>query len=123
MAIEACRHLAAIAERENISVRPQRAGILHIYNDRVSYEAAERVNTLLRIGGLDRRPVPLEEIRKIEPTLHGEYYGGFFTESDVDRRHSQVHPGLADAQRRGAVFSHEADVRRIEAAGKRFPVT
>jgi D-amino-acid dehydrogenase len=124
MAIDARRHLFAIAERENISFDLERRGILHIYNDRASYEAAERVNTLLRIGGLDRRPVSLEEIRKIEPTLHGEYYGGFFTESDSTGDIHKFTRGLADAcKRRGAIFNHEADVRRIEAAGNRFHLT
>lgn len=124
MAIEARRHLFAIAERENISFDLQQRGILHIYNDRSSFEAAERVNDLLRRGGLDRRPVSADELRKIEPALHGVYYGGFFTDSDSTGDIHKFTRGLAEiCKRRGAIFNHEANVQRIEATGSCFRVT
>ena len=102
----------------------RRRGILHIYNDRAGFEAAERVNRLLRNGGLERRPVTPEELRTIEPTLHGEYYGGFFTDSDATGDIHKFTRGLAEAcRRRGATFLHEANVETIEAAGGRFRIT
>lgn len=124
MAIEARRHLFAIAEREKISFDLEKRGILHIYDDRSSFEAAERVNTLLRLGGLDRRAVTLEELRKIEPTLQGQYYGGFFTESDSTGDIHKFTRGLAEAcKRRGVAFRHEADVLDVKATGDTFQVT
>ncbi|HEY5131420.1 MAG TPA: FAD-dependent oxidoreductase [Bradyrhizobium sp.] len=83
LAIDARRHLFAIAEREDISFDLERRGILHIYHDKPSFDAGARVNALLREGGLDRRGVTPDEIRTIEPTLQGKYCGGFFTPSDA----------------------------------------
>ena len=34
-------------------------------------------------GGLERRSVTPDEIRALEPALHGRYYGGFYTPSDT----------------------------------------
>ncbi|HEX8415095.1 MAG TPA: FAD-dependent oxidoreductase, partial [Sphingomicrobium sp.] len=55
LAIEARKHLFTIAEKEGIDFDLERRGILHIYRDKAGYEAASRVNDLLREGGLDRR--------------------------------------------------------------------
>jgi D-amino-acid dehydrogenase len=82
LALEARRELLAIAEREAINFDFERRGILHIYRDRRGFEHANRVNALLRSGGLERHAVTADEIKNIEPTIHGEFYGGFFTESD-----------------------------------------
>ncbi len=124
MAIEARRHLFAIAEREKIVFDLEKRGILHIYEDRASFEAAERVNTLLRSGGLDRRAVTPQEIKELEPALRGEYFGGFFTESDSTGDIHKFTRGLAEAcQRRGAIFKHEFDVGKIEATGGTFCIT
>jgi D-amino-acid dehydrogenase len=40
------------------------------------------VSKLLAEGGLPRRAVTPDEMRAIEPTLQGQYYGGYYTESD-----------------------------------------
>ncbi|HLG82544.1 MAG TPA: D-amino acid dehydrogenase [Bradyrhizobium sp.] len=123
LAIEARRHLFAIAEREGISFDLERRGILHIYRDRAGFEAGLRVNALLQQGGLDRRPVTPEEIRAIEPTLQQAYYGGFFTPSDATGDIHKFTRGLADAcVRRGATFVHEADVDTIMRAGPHFRI-
>jgi D-amino-acid dehydrogenase len=114
LAIAARRHLFAIAERENIDFDLQRRGILHVYRDRASHAAAARVNDLLTKGGLDRHAVTPEEMRAIEPTVHGEYYGGFFTPSDSTGDIHKFTRGLADAcARRGANFVTDATVRSI----------
>ncbi len=91
LAIVARKYLAAMAERENIQFDLQNRGILHFYRDQAGFEKAMKVNDLLNRGGLDRRSVTVEEIRQIEPTLKGTYYGGFFTPSELDRRYSQIH--------------------------------
>ena len=115
MAIEARRHLFAIAEKEGIDFDLQRRGILHIYRDKAGFDAAAAVNGLLREGGLDRRAVTPEEMRGIEPAVHGSYHGGFFTPSDSTGDIHKFARGLAEAcGRRGARFVHEADVSGIE---------
>ena len=97
LAIEARRHMFAMAERENIDFDLQRCGILHFYRDKDSFEKAAKVNKLLTEGGLERRSVTPEEIRQIEPTLKGSYYGGFFTPSDSTGDIHKFTRGLADA--------------------------
>lgn len=123
LAIEARKHLFAIAENEGIDFDLERRGILHIYRDKAGYEAASRVNDLLREGGLDRRGVTPEEMRQIEPTIHGSYYGGFFTPSDSTGDIHKFTRGLADAcVRRGARFIFEADVTGIAHSGHNITV-
>jgi D-amino-acid dehydrogenase len=123
LAIEARRHLFAIAERENISFDLERRGILHIYHDKSSFDAGMRVNALLQEGGLDRRAVTPDEIRAIEPALQGSYYGGFFTPSDATGDIHKFTRGLTEACiRRGATFVFDANVENIVTAGKEFRV-
>jgi D-amino-acid dehydrogenase len=114
LAIAARRHLFAMAEREGIDFDLQRRGILHVYHDRAGFEHATAVNALLTEGGLDRRAVTPEEIRAIEPTLHGDFHGGFFTPSDATGDIHKFTRGLAEAcVRRGATFLTEASVAAI----------
>tara|TARA_R110002020_G_scaffold400596_9_gene610888 strand:+ start:39185 stop:40441 length:1257 start_codon:yes stop_codon:yes gene_type:complete len=81
-ALEARAHLRAIAEEEGIKFDREERGILHFYGTKGEFDVAAKVSTLLAEGGLERRAVTPSEIAQIEPTLKGEIYGGFFTESD-----------------------------------------
>ena len=73
-----------------------------------------RSNELLAQGGLERRSVTPEEIREIEPTLKGVFYGGFFTPSDSTGDIHKFTRGLADAcARRGVQFIFDAEVESI----------
>jgi D-amino-acid dehydrogenase len=114
MAIAAREHLFSIAARENIDFDLERRGILHVYRDCASFNAAAKTNALLKEGGLDRRAVTPEEIRAIEPTLHGDYFGGFFTPSDSTGDIHKFTRGLADAcVRRGATFLNDAAISSV----------
>jgi len=114
LAIAAREHLFSIAERENIDFDHVTRGILHIYWDRPSFEHAGRVNAMLAEGGLDRRPVTPDEIRAIEPTLHGQFHGGFFTPSDSTGDIHKFTTGLAAACRRlGVTFVLDATVKHV----------
>ena len=98
LAIESRRYMFEMAEREKIDFDLERRGILHFYRDKASYDKASKANELLQEGGLvDRRPVTPEEIRQIEPTLKGSYYGGFFTPSDSTGDIHKFTRGLAEA--------------------------
>jgi D-amino-acid dehydrogenase len=124
LAIAARQHLFDIAERENISFDLARRGILHVYRDQASFAAAGKVNALLREGGLDRLAVTPEEIRAIEPALHGEYFGGFFTPSDSTGDIHKFTRGLADAcVRRGAKFLNDATVQNIRSVNNGIETT
>ncbi|HEX7911477.1 MAG TPA: D-amino acid dehydrogenase [Paraburkholderia sp.] len=115
LAIAAREHLFSIAEQEGIDFDLERRGILHIYKTRKEFDAASKVNELLREGGLDRSPVTASELQRIEPTLHGDFYGGFFTPSDSTGDIHKFTRGLAEAcERHGVQFHYDAQITSIE---------
>ena len=103
LAIEAREHLFAWAASEGIAFDHKREGILHIYRDKKGFDHAGKVSKLLAAGGLARRAVTPEEMRAIEPTLQGQYYGGYFTESDSTGDIHKFTFGLAQACERMGV--------------------
>jgi D-amino-acid dehydrogenase len=114
LAIAGRQYMLATAARENIAFDLQQRGILHFYRDKVGFDKAMKVNALLVEGGLDRRPVTMQEIHQIEPALQGSYYGGFFTPSDSTGDIHKFTRGLADAcARRGVDFQYEATIAEI----------
>lgn len=114
LAIAARAELFAMARRERIDFDAAERGILHIYRDRAGFDHATKVNGLLKQGGLDRRAVTSAEIHAIEPTIHGDYYGGFFTPSDTTGDIHKFTVGLARAcERRGATLVADASVTGV----------
>lgn len=110
MAIAAREHLFAWAETEHIDFDLKRKGILHIYRNKKGFDHAAMVSGLLAQGGLERHPVTPEEMRAIEPTLEGQYYGGYYTESDSSGDIHKFSLGLAAASERLGVrclYNHE----------------
>ena len=97
MAIAARAHLFAWAEAENIDFEHRRAGILHVDRERAGFERAAGVSRLLAQGGLQRRAVTPQEMRAIEPALAGDFYGGYYTDSDSTGDIHKFTSGLADA--------------------------
>ncbi len=95
LAIAARAHLFAWAEAEGIAFDLKKQGILHIYRDRKGFEHAGKVSKLLAAGGLPRRAVTPQEMKAIEPTLAGNYYGGYYTESDSTGDIHRFTTGLA----------------------------
>jgi D-amino-acid dehydrogenase len=125
LAIAAREHLFSIAETEGIDFDLERRGILHIYKTRKEFDAASKVNELLREGGLDRNPVTASELHGIEPTLHGDFYGGFFTPNDSTGDIHKFTRGLAQAcVRHGVEFHYDAQITSIEQPAEgRFTLT
>lgn len=124
LAIAARQHLFAWAEEESIDFDLKTRGILHIYRDKASFEQAGKVSKLLAEGGLQRRAVTPEEMRAIEPTLAGQYHGGYFTESDATGDIHRYTRGLAEAAvRRGVRCLYGQDVRAVTVDGKQASVT
>ena len=111
LAIAARRHLFEIAEREGIEFDLSRCGILHFYRNPATFAQARQGNALLREGGLERDEVSPAEIARIEPSLHGDFCGGFFTPSDSTGDIHKFTSGLAAAcERRGARFVFGSEV-------------
>ena len=114
MAIAARQHLFAWAEAEGVEFDLKKQGILHIYRDRKGFDHAGDVSRLLAAGGLERRAVTPEEMRQIEPTLAGDFYGGYFTESDSTGDIHKFTTGLAAAfERHGGHCLFGAQVRGV----------
>jgi D-amino-acid dehydrogenase len=104
----------AWAEAERIDFDLKREGILHIYRDRNSFEHAGRVSRMLAAGGLERRAVSPQEMKQIEPTLSGAYYGGYYTESDATGDIHKFTCGLAQAlERHGVHTVYDAAVKAL----------
>lgn len=100
LAVAAREHLFAWAEAEGVNFDLKKEGILHIYRDKAGFDHAGEVSKLLAAGGLPRRAVTPAEMRAIEPTLAGNYYGGYFTESDSTGDIHLFTNGLAAAAER-----------------------
>lgn len=114
LAIEARKHLFAIAEREQIDFDHVTRGILHIYHDAKSLNQARTVNALLNEAGLERHLVSPDEIRAIEPTIAGRLAGGFYTPSDSTGDIHKFTTGLAEVcRRRGARLLLGHSVRAV----------
>jgi len=119
LAIAARAHLQEWAAKENIEFNYEQRGILHIYGEKSSYDHATRVNELLKAGGLDRKAVSETQMREIEPTLVGDFYGGYYTSSDATGDIHKYTRGLADAcVRLGADFQCDTRVERVVATEK-----
>lgn len=119
LAIAARQHLFHWAQTEGIDFDHKRKGILHIYRNKAGFDHAGAVSKLLAAGGLERRAVTPEEIRAIEPTLQGQYYGGYFTDSDSTGDIHKFTHGLSLAcARLGVHFLYGQQVARASTDGK-----
>jgi len=119
LAIAAREHLFAWAHAEGIDFNLKKQGILHIYRDKKGFDHAGRVSALLAKGGLPRQAVTPAEMKVIEPTLAGDYYGGYFTESDSTGDIHKFTTGLAlAAQRMGVRTLYDQDVTSVSTDNK-----
>lgn len=124
LAIRARDYLFDWAANEGIDFDLKRQGILHIYRDRQGFEHAGRVSQLLAQGGLSRRAVTPAEMKAIEPTLAGDYYGGYYTESDSTGDIHKFTQGLAAAcERLGVQLVWGREVTTLSSDGRQARVT
>lgn len=124
LAIAAREHLFDWAASEGIDFDLKQKGILHIYRDRAGFEHAGKVSQLLAKGGLERRAVTPDEMKAIEPTLSGTFYGGYFTESDSTGDIHKFTSGLAAAcERLGVQCRYGQEIVSVNSNGKQASVT
>ncbi len=124
MAVAAREHLFAWAAEEGIDFDHKREGILHIYRDKKGFDHAGQVSVMLAKGGLPRRAVTPSEMKAIEPTLAGTYYGGYFTESDSTGDIHKFSHGLSlAAARLGVRTLYEQDVSQVSTNGQQAVIT
>lgn len=116
LAIAARAVLFEMAEREGIDFDLEKRGILHFYDRPRDLAHARMVNGLLAQGGLMRRELSPGEIREIEPALHGDFVGGYLTESDSSGDIHKFTMGLAAAcARRGAALRFGTEIEGVAA--------
>ncbi|MBF7688648.1 D-amino acid dehydrogenase [Acinetobacter rathckeae] len=103
LALLARERMFQVAEKEGIDFNLEKKGILHFYHSAEDFKVAGDVNDLLRKGGLKRYEVTSDEMKKIEPTLQGDYYAGFYTEDDATGDIHKFSTGLAEASKKYGV--------------------
>lgn len=114
LAIKAREHLKAHAEREGFDFHCENRGILHVYACKADFDHATKVTDLLAEGGLERHAVSPDEMRKIEPALQGDLYGGYYTESDFTGDIHEYARGLGAAcATRGGSFQYATEVTTL----------
>ena len=114
LAIEARGHLQRMAAEAGIDFDCEERGILHFYETKADFDAAARTSALLAKGGLERRAVTPQEMRSIEPALHGDLYGGWYTPSDFTGDIHKFTNGLAAAcEKLGVVMRLSTDVMDV----------
>lgn len=118
LAIAARKHLKGHAEKEGFDFHCEDRGILHVYDDEKEFAHARKVNDLLAAGGLDRREVSVEEVRKLEPALTRNFIGGLYTVSDFTGDIHSYARGLSEAcKRRGVEFHYGCEVETLSHHG------
>lgn len=123
LAIEAREHLQRMAADEGIDFNCETRGILHFYENKKDFDAAAKVSVLLAKGGLERRAVTPSEMKAIEPTLMGKYYGGFYTPSDFTGDIHIFTNGLAKAcERLGVTMKFATEVLSTDAGADRVTI-
>lgn len=115
MAIAAREILKSTAKKEGFDFDIEERGILHIYNNKKDYDHATDVNALLAEGGLDREAVTPDDIKKMEPAITGDFYGGYYTASDATGDIHLYSRGLSEAcRKKGVVFHFNSTVTGID---------
>jgi D-amino-acid dehydrogenase len=124
LSIAAREHLLGWAAQEGIDFDHKPKGILHIYRDKADFDHAGKVSRLLALGGLSRQAVTPTEMRAIEPTLAGDYYGGYFTPSDSTGDIHKFTTGLAAAaERLGVVTLYGQDISKVASGAQGVHIT
>lgn len=115
LALLARKRLFEIADLEQIDFNLEKRGILHFYHNKYDYDVAIKVNDLLCKAGLIRHGVSASEINRIEPTLTGNYFGGFYCPDDATGDIHKFTTALAQiTQNKGVKYIFGAEVTDIK---------
>lgn len=122
-AIDARALLLEMAKNENIEFDRVDSGILHFYETEKQFDVAAKVSELLKKGGLARRPVTRDEMYQLEPTLKGDVFGGFHTDTDFTGDIHKFTSGLAKAcLRHGVEMRFSTHVDKLRTAEGRVEI-
>jgi len=116
MAQRARHVLLGMADDAGVDFDHSPVGILHFYKSQSELKHARKVTALYAKAGLKRDELTPDEIRAQEPTLTGDFAGGFLTESDSTGDIHKFTFGLAEWLRsRGVNFMMEREIRSAKA--------
>jgi len=114
LAVQSRAAIKEIADRWRVEYDRSECGILHFYSDQKDLDHARRVNTLLAQGGLVRTELTPAEIIEREPTIKGDFKGGFWTPSDSTGDIHKFTFALSEAIRKAGVhFQMETDIEHL----------
>ncbi len=82
LALAAREHLTRMAAEGGFEFDRVNQGMMHICGTQKGFNHGLKVNKLLQKGGLERRVITADDIKSTEPTLQGDFVGGFMTDSD-----------------------------------------
>ncbi|MDC5408558.1 D-amino acid dehydrogenase [Acinetobacter baumannii] len=115
LALLARKRLFDVAEKEQLQFDLEKRGILHMYHTKDDYDIAKRVNDVLNKGTLERYSVSPEEMKSIEPSLTGEYFGGYYTPSDATGDIHKYSTSLAEKTKQyGVLYKFGLEVTDIK---------
>lgn len=124
MAIRARAHLLDMGARAGVEFGHSDCGILHFYKTQKDLDHARKVTGLLAQGGLERFELSPEEVVAKEPTLRGNFTGGFWTPSDSTGDIHKFTVGLADhVARSGGTLHLGHEVTDVEALDDGVAIT
>ncbi|MEO0341808.1 MAG: D-amino acid dehydrogenase [Pseudomonadota bacterium] len=123
LAIRSRDYMLGMADRANIHFDWSPAGILHFYETKTDFDHARNVSRLLSKAGLHREELTAHELHEKEPTLNGDFIGGFWTETDSTGDIHKFTTGLAKAcEARGVRFIYEAEISKVDDTGDRIRI-
>lgn len=97
LAIQAREAFASMAQDAGLEFDLEQRGILHFYQDKAGFKHAQAVTSMLSQAGLERQELTGAEVKDIEPSLTGDFYGGFYTQSDSTGDIHKYSAGLAQS--------------------------
>ncbi|QNX09989.1 D-amino acid dehydrogenase [Acinetobacter seifertii] len=115
LALLARKRLFEVAEKEQLQFDLEKRGILHMYHSKADYDVAKQVNDVLNKGTLERYSVSPEEMKTIEPSLTGDYFGGYYTPSDATGDIHKYSTALAEKTKQyGVQYKFGLEVTEIK---------
>ncbi len=114
LAIAARAVFHEMAEKAGVDYDYSPRGILHFYSSQKELADARKVTQILGEGGLTREELSPSDINRIEPTLHGNFAGGFWTESDFTGDIHKYSIGLARwLEKQGVTFKMGSPIKFV----------
>jgi D-amino-acid dehydrogenase len=124
LALLARKRLFEVAEKEQLEFDLEKRGILHMYHSKADYEIAKQVNNVLNKGTLERYSVSPDEMKTIEPSLTGDYFGGYYTPSDATGDIHKYSTSLAEKTKQyGVQYQFGLEVMDIKCSADKVVVT